>query len=88
MFMSDSLASKSQNQPAVKFVRILLASLVEIEAKVSIDADAEIVVHNKDGRRVLVLLSCVGVIRQCHLCFISLLLVWMKYHCPSAHIKT
>jgi len=61
---------------------------VEIQAKVGIDADAEVVVHDKNGCRVLILLSRVSVVRQCHLCLISLLLIWMKYNRPSAQRKS
>jgi len=55
---------------------------VEVEAEVGIDADAEVIVHDKDGRRVLVRLSRVGVVRQRHLHLIRLLLIRVKYHRP------
>jgi len=79
---------KLQNRPAVEFVRVLLASLVEIQTQIGVDADAKVVVHDKDGRRVLVLLSRFGVVRQRHLRLVGLLLIRMKYHCPSAHTKS
>jgi hypothetical protein len=46
------------NVPAVEFVRVLLPRVVEVEAEVSIDADAKVVVHDQDLRVVLALRSC------------------------------
>lgn len=40
-------------QAAVELVRVLLARVVEIEAEIGIDADAEVVVHHEDLRVVL-----------------------------------
>jgi len=55
---------------------------VEVEAELGVNADAEVVVHDEDGRRVLVRLSGVGVVGQRHLHLVRLLLVGMKYHRP------
>jgi len=88
MFPTENFTpQRSPNQPAVKFFGLLLASLVEIQTEIGVDADAEVVVHDKDGRRVLILLSRVGVVCQRHFCLISLLLVRVKYNCPSAHVN-
>jgi len=54
---------KWKRWPAVELVRILLSSLVEVEGEICVNADAKVVVHDKDWRRVFVGLSRVGVVR-------------------------
>lgn len=44
--------------PAVELVGVLLPGVVEVEAEVRVDADAEVVVHHEDLRVVLRLRPC------------------------------
>lgn len=44
----------SYYEPAVKLVGVLLTCVMEVEAEIRIDANAEVVVHHQDLRVVLV----------------------------------
>jgi len=55
---------------------------MEVKTEVGVNANAEVVVHHKDGRCILVGLSRVGVVCQSHLHLISLFLVRVKDHGP------
>ena len=65
--------------PAVEFVGILLAGVVEVEAEVGVDADAKIIVHDEHLRVVLV-----GYGRDVgHAAGLVLALLFrMEHHCP------
>ena len=69
--------------PAAKFIRILLTSHVKVEAQISINANTEVVVHDEDGRGVLVSVGRVTQVLDCDLRLIDLRLIRVKDHSPS-----
>ena len=78
--------TEPSNEPAVELVGIFLASFVEVQTELGVDADAKVVVHDKDGCRVFVLLSRLRVVSQRHFCLVRFLLIRMKYYCPSIQL--
>ena len=71
--------------PAAKFIGIFLTSHVKVEAQISINANTEVVVHNEDGRRVLVGVGRVTLVHDCDLCLVYLCLIGVKDHSPPVH---
>ena len=70
--------------PAAEFVGVFLTSHVKVEAQVGINAYAEVVVHDEDGRGVLVGVGRVTLVLNRDPGLVDLLVVRVKDHSPSA----
>ena len=74
---------RRQRAPAVELVGVGLARLVEVEREFSVDADAEVVVHDVDATGVLVGVGGVGRVLDVDARRVLLAVVRVEDHRPS-----